>query len=263
MIILQLQLNEYNQKKECEDLSESDKELLNKNINELEIQRDIYKEQIKIYDKEISSLSAEKLEIQNYAVAQSDGIITNIYISAGICKPGIAYEIKNCKGYIITSKIEQKYYENINIDDLVSFKPSFSNTDKEFSGNVEKKDCVISKDENGDCYFNIKINFDDKTTEGYSLAIGMQLECSIQIKSQNKLPICSYSSILKDADNTNYIYIYNDKNRKIKKVNIKLGDANNSYVQIISGIENGDFIVVNPKDNYYNNETVASAKVGE
>ncbi len=189
--------------------------------------------------KEIQSVAANLKSIQvisNYRFVKSpiSGIITKKFIDTGnfvnIGMPIIKVVSKKKQGYFY---IPSQFFSNINIgDNLIINKKLY-------------KIRNISPDINESSQFLIKVNLN-----GESFKNGEYLEGFVKIGE--KKAIILDKKFIKKYEDLYYTYIV--KENSIIKVYLKVKEMDNNKYEIISGLNNGDLLIIDPlnnlKDNY-------------
>lgn len=219
-------------------ISENDWESANFELKTLNKQYEMQKEKIKYLDKEISNnviispydayISEKYSDVNSYA-KKGEAVVSVIGIG------GMQAEIMIDEAKINEFGLNEKL--NVNI------------LDKDYKGIIKH----ISKSSLKSGGYLVKINildFDKNLKEGMS--------AKVVIADKNDFPMLPLNSIFEE-NGENYVFkIENVKNNIgiIQKSKIKIGKIFDENIEIIDGVENGDFIIAKNLFEYYPNQKV-------
>ncbi len=84
-----------------------------------------------------------------------------------------------------------------------------------------------------------KVTINDPTS---SIIIGLDVDISIDVASKNNVLIVPSEAVKNDSSGT-YVYIYDSKTKRIKFSQVELGISDDTHYEILSGCEEGDMII--------------------
>ena len=84
-----------------------------------------------------------------------------------------------------------------------------------------------------------KVTINDPTS---SIIIGLDVDISIDVASKNNVLIVPSEAVKNDSSGT-YVYIYDSKTKRIKFSQVELGISDDTRYEILSGCEEGDMII--------------------
>ncbi len=119
-----------------------------------------------------------------------------------------------------------------------------------YSGVVEKVGVManpISKT------YDIKIRVNNKKTK---LKPGMVCNADVIVESNEGEILIPFQAVIKNGDDLNYVFLVNKKKNVVEKKMVKVGGLMNNKIQIISGVEFGDVLVVEGQHKLLDNNKV-------
>lgn len=136
---------------------------------------------------------------------------------------------------------------NVKKDQAVKIKSKVY-PDKEWEGkisyisNYPEAEANNNDSNNGSSAVNYKYKVDitsplDALKQGFTV--------SVEVVNGDKHLIVPTSSVT-NKDNKHFVWVYNDSNRKISKVEVKIGKADAKTQEILSGLKAGQIVVTNP-----------------
>lgn len=75
-----------------------------------------------------------------------------------------------------------------------------------------------------------------------SVIIGFDVDVDIVVDEHKDVLTVPFEAILTEGSDK-FVYVYNQKSKKIEKTQIEVGISSDSYCEVLSGLENGDVIV--------------------
>ncbi|MDE7493564.1 efflux transporter periplasmic adaptor subunit, partial [Streptococcus agalactiae] len=78
---------------------------------------------------------------------------------------------------------------------------------------------------------------------------------SVEVVNGDKHLIVPTSSVI-NKDNKHFVWVYNDSNRKISKVEVKIGKADAKTQEILSGLKAGQIVVTNPSKTFKDGQKI-------
>lgn len=89
-----------------------------------------------------------------------------------------------------------------------------------------------------------------------TLIPGNKVDCQIIIEERKDVLVVPVVSVVKKSDGLDYVYIVDAEN-KLQKRQIELGYYSNFHVEVLKGLEEGEMVLLTPKDSYSENMEVA------
>lgn len=89
-----------------------------------------------------------------------------------------------------------------------------------------------------------------------ALIPGNKVDCQIIIEERKDVLVVPVVSVVKKSDGLDYVYIVDAEN-KLQKRQIELGYYSNFHVEVLKGLEEGEMVLLTPKDSYTENMEVA------
>lgn len=184
-----------------------------------------------------------KDSLDNYVIkATMDGYITTLN-----CKEGELFTstmpvavISNFDNMEISVKVDEYDIGKVSKDMPVSI---YVNAfDKDFTGKVESMDMTATST-NDVSFFNAKVSFD---TDGTVMS-GLSAEAKIVNLDKKGVLTLLQDAISYEIDNTAYCMVKGEKGEQIKTV-LTLGDSDGTYIEILSGLSEGDVVYYVPKN---------------
>ncbi|MCC9872765.1 efflux RND transporter periplasmic adaptor subunit, partial [Streptococcus agalactiae] len=130
--------------------------------------------------------------------------------------------------------------------------------DKEWEGkisyisNYPEAEANNNDSNNGSSAVNYKYKVDitsplDALKQGFTV--------SVEVVNGDKHLIVPTSSVI-NKDNKHFVWVYNDSNRKISKVEVKIGKADAKTQEILSGLKAGQIVVTNPSKTFKDGQKI-------
>lgn len=215
----QIKLQQQQTQIEMEQL-QLQKEVIQQQIAELEIKSDIDGKVVEVNEK--AALASNQLEQQPIIRI---GSLDNLIVEGTISE----YDtLKIEKGQAVTLKsdaVPDKSWKGV--VSLVSDLP--------------KESEALGMESSGGVQYPIQVKVEDKV----ELKPGFQMLIEIKTKEQkaNVLPLTA----VKQDGEENYVFVVNEK--KAERREVKVGSVSNEMIEIVSGVEADDKVIVDPPDN--------------
>ena len=74
---------------------------------------------------------------------------------------------------------------------------------------------------------------------------GMVCDVNLNIKKEENIITIPSQAVIKDSDNKNYVFLIDRKSKEAKKQEVMVGEFSNNNLNILSGLKEGDLIVIN------------------
>lgn len=167
--------------------------------------------------------------------APFDGKITKIYVSEGdeVEASSQLINVSKNTSYKIETYVSEDDVSNVKVGQNVTV--SVSALDKEYSGIVTSVDGEATSSGNS-VSFGLVIELQDDVSDLYS---GMSSELTIKVSESKNTLVVPVEAIKKSKDG----YVVSvKKDNTTTDVSVEIGIQNASYVEILSGLEEGDII---------------------
>jgi len=173
--------------------------------------------------------------------APISGYIASKTVSIGqMASPGIeAFSIKNSEAVDIELNVTESVISKINVGT-----PAAINIKSASLENLEGEVSVAGEAKNDATgMFTVKVSIPNKDGK---IKVGMIADVVITTESIEKTLVIPADAVLQDTDDKYYVYIA-DKNKAVRK-DIELGVMDSENAQILSGLAEGDKVIVEGKD---------------
>lgn len=127
---------------------------------------------------------------------------------------------------------------------------------EEFLGSVMLIDPIATTQQSSSGLETIVVAKAHLTTGLDDFIPGNNVDCQIVVDERNNVVVVPVASIIKDADGKDFVYLVDENNALVKRI-ITLGYYSNFSVEVSSGVEEGDVIVLSPKEEYSEGMIVA------
>ena len=101
--------------------------------------------------------------------------------------------------------------------------------------------------------YEIKIRVNNKNFE---LKPGMVCSVDVFIKNEDSYVLVPYQAVIKNGDDLHYVFCVNMKTNMVKKRPIEVAGLMNNKIQIVSGVEFGDVLVIQGQHKLSHNDHV-------
>lgn len=168
--------------------------------------------------------------------APFDGKITKIYVSEGdeVDASTQLVNVSNNTSYKIETSVSEDDISNVKVGQNVTV--SVSALNKEYSGIVTSVDGEATSSGNS-VAFGVVIELQDDVSDLYS---GMSSELTIKVSESTDALVVPVDAVKKSKDG----YVVSvKKDDKTTDVSVEIGIQNASYVEVLSGLEEGDIVV--------------------
>lgn len=163
-------------------------------------------------------------------------------------------EVKGLKNLTTTLTINENEIANISLNQEVEVTLT-SDTSKKYVGKITKIDGIGTYSSSGTNFATI-VSFENDGTA----KLGMSVSCTINIKELRDVLTVPINSV-QTTNNKRYVRLI--ENGEIKETEIQTGLSNDEYVQVTSGLEEGQIVqVVTTKQNTVRNSNKNSNKGG-
>jgi membrane fusion protein, multidrug efflux system len=187
--------------------------------------------------KSMLDLSGNNLESCNM-VAPTDGIIGSRNIEPGQSTLGLSAPFKLVKIENVSIKISVPENEISKIIKGQEASISVSALDeKKFRGivtNISPVADALSRT------YTAKISVKNNNLE---LKPGMVCDVTLNFSTEKLSLVVPYKAVSKDSEGKNYVYVVSSDNKKVKKQIIKVGQYNDSGIEVINGLTEGQTVV--------------------
>ncbi len=204
--------------------------------------KDQYEAQIAdlIYKKEVLEKSREELTIK----APDDGIVTEIFIKEGTyLQPGMnVIEIGNTDNLYVEVDVLAREVGEIKENGLVIVYSDDLNID-EIDGRVEKiypkafskiSDLGIEQK---------RVRIDVNVPDNPKLRIGYEVDCKFKLEAKSNVLMVPDNTIFELEDNK---YVFAVENSKALLREVETGLEGEDYIEIKSGLKEGDKVIISP-----------------
>lgn len=191
--------------------------------------------------------TSSQLELQNlkdsledYSIyAPCDGIITALNITEGgmVSNGASVATISNLNTLQVTISIDE--YSILDISEGSPVTILIDSIDKSYEGVITYVSDIATLS-NGVSYFEATVDF---TADEY-VKSGMSAEVRLTSTDEKDVVSVTVEAVHYNDDNTAYVLVKTDKGQEMR--NVKIGVSDGSYVEIISGLNEGDIILVTP-----------------
>lgn len=173
-----------------------------------------------------------------YLVAEYDCVIVSYSMpeTGKKCTSSNYVEVKSMKDLITTISVNENEINELSVGQEVDITLS-ADESKTFKGNVSKIDFIGSYSSSGTT-FSATISFEN---DG-DLKLGMSISCTIILKESTDVLAIPISAV-QTSDKEKYVVLVKD-NGETENVTIETGMSNDKYVEVISGLEEGDIVQV-------------------
>lgn len=196
-----------------------------------------------VVQQKIHALNDAKKELEDYRIkAPFDGIVTGLSVEAG---DSIS------RDDILASVITEKMQAEITLNEIDAAKIKKNDSavlifdileGQEISGQVAKID-TIGEVNSGVVSYNVVVSFDFSSE---ILKPGMSVEVDIKVNSVQDVLIIPVSAIQEDQNGKEYVMVVSEGTEtatEFVKKSVGTGLTDDVYIEIISGLEEGDEVV--------------------
>ena len=188
-------------------------------------------------------------EAKNGIVAEFDGVVTGLNVQAG---SSVAYGMQIAK---VESTDDIIVRCDVNKYDIMSIEPGQSATvsilGKDYNATVTRIDGATS-DSLGGTTVGVGVEMEVENPDD-GIILGMEVKPAVSTASLTDVISIPREAVIEDEDET---YVFVEKDKKASKVNVVTGVKNDEYVEITSGLSEGDTVVWNENDELKNGEDV-------
>lgn len=226
--------NNYEQARISYDQSQSSYEatLLNYNLARSSYDDAIQNHQLAI--KDYDSRHDDML-----VTAPISGLVTDVSVQTDTMNTGnLGITIIDNATMVLNVNVMEKYIRDIEEGQKVRLLFDYMN--EEIEGDVTS----ISLESNSG-YYPVEINI---INDDQKLTSGMYTEAYVQTGSKESTYMVNKTSIVNDNNQNSYVFVVNQEDQTVKMVNVTLGIEEDSRVEIIGDIQEGDQIVVVGQD---------------
>ncbi|WP_461206714.1 efflux RND transporter periplasmic adaptor subunit [Clostridium sp. DL1XJH146] len=183
---------------------------------------------------------AKSVEIEEKIVAEKAGTITAVNAEEGISTNNVQaaggglVEITDLNDLKIVLYIDKYEAGNVALGNLATIYDG----DKEYEGEVSYI-APKADDMTGNLLVEVKVS-----SENSALKINFEADVDILLQSEKDVLYIPVESIKKDETGEEFVFVVQDS-KAVKKV-IEKGLQSDSYVEIISGLELGEEVILNP-----------------
>jgi RND family efflux transporter MFP subunit len=201
-----------------------------------------------------SSLAISKNNLEKCNIyAPVNGTIGRRNIEPGMSSISISsspFELVDIKTVYVKISVPENEISKIKKGLKTSFVVSALN-DKKFEGeitNVSPVADVISRT------YEAKIRVKNPNLD---LKPGMVCDVELNLTTEKELMLIPYTSADKDKEGNTFVYIVDNKHERVKKQIIKTGNYNGDYLEVLSGLTQGQIIVREGKERLSDNSLIS------
>ena len=192
--------------------------------------------------KESAQLSKKSVEEQLAAAkegikADFDGVVSEVTAVVGqTTAEGMQlFTVHNTNKLKVTLSVTKYDVQKLVVGQTAEIKIN----DKEYTGSVSKISRIASMSGSGASVVDVEIHIDNPDD---SIILGMEAKVSIQTAEEKDILLIPGASVNYSSDG---IFCYVLKDGVIEKRNIETGISDDEYIQILSGLDEGDKVVTN------------------
>jgi RND family efflux transporter MFP subunit len=185
--------------------------------------------------------------------APSNGVIGKRNIEPGMSSLSLTaapIELVDIKKVYVKISVPENEIGKIKKGIKASFKVSALN-DKQFDGEITHVNPVA------DIFsrtYEAKIRVDNPN---FDLKPGMVCDVSLNISGDRETMLVPYQSVTKDNDGKTYVFIVDTLQKRVKKQIVETGNFQNNNLEIISGLTQGQIIVIEGKEKLSDNSLIS------
>lgn len=174
-----------------------------------------------------------------YLTASYDLVIKTISVpsTGSKCTSSNYVEVSNISTLVATISINESNISNVEKGQEVEI-ALISNENKTYTGTITKVSEVGTYQSSGTT-FSATVEF---TNDG-NVKIGMGITCTITISDEKDALCVPIEAVKEDSDSKKYVEKINDDGTT-SKVTIETGISNDNYVQVLSGLSEGDKVQI-------------------
>lgn len=231
--------------------NEIDREIQKKTLEDLMLSRSII-------EKSISKL---KVAVKS----PIDGVVTEVNIEPGSVTNSAqpAFVVMNTDSLKIRADIKESDIRYIRTGQEVIVTSDLIHKDDDVRGIVEKIVPIAIKKNtiNGEeTFMQVIIGIVNKNE---LLMHGLNVDCEIVASKKSDAIVVSFDMILEDKNGDMYAFIVDKNSNTLKKRTIKLGIVSNLKAEVLEGLEEDDFVVLEPQPNYKDGDKVDFTSMDE
>jgi HlyD family secretion protein len=223
-----------------------------------EIEREIQKKVLEDLMLSRSILEKSISKLKDAVKSPIDGVVTEVNMESGYVTNSEqpAFVVMNTDNLKIRADIKESDIRYISIGQEVIVTSDLIHKDDGVRGSVEKVIPIAIKKNtsNGDETFMQVIIGIVKKNE--LLMHGLNVDCEIIASKKSDAIIVSFDMILEDKNGDKYAFVVDKNSNTLKKHTIKLGIISNLKAEVLAGLEENDFVVLEPQPNYKDGDKV-------
>lgn len=230
--------------------SESDKEQLQKSNSDsnksLAIDVQIQLKNLESLDMNIAKLEKQLTDIQASCLAPMDGTVTELMIENGqmIMNGTVIMTLENMDHLIVKALVREYDISDLAVGQTVVVTGDALSDEAVVKGRISFiSPLAVETMINGRQGTGIEVKIDILEGTVY-LKPGYTADCEITTQNKENVIIASFDQFREDKDNNTYVYIVEDG--KVREQKIELGVTSDFDAEVISGLKEGDEVVVNP-----------------
>jgi HlyD family secretion protein len=202
----------------------------------------------------VNSSNTDYPEIPSFVKAPISGVVTSINVSDGdfSVPTDPIISISDLKDLQIKAQVDEFLISKVKVGQSVIIKgDGFSSAYDGVVTQIYPVANQIVSDTGTRTVVNILITIKNPKSE---LKPGLTTNAAIIIDDNKKACTAPFEAINEDENNNEYVYVC--KNDRVYKTEIKTGKEYDNCVEILSGLQIGDLIVVNPPQQFKNGKRV-------
>ena len=174
-----------------------------------------------------------------YLTAPYDCVIisSNVPDAESICTSSNYIEISNLNDLTITISINENEINSVAVDQEVDITLT-ADESKTYTGKVTKIDSVGSYQSSGTT-FSAVVEFEN---DG-NVKLGMSASCTVVLKEESQVVAVPIEAVSENSEGKEYVTKINSDGTTEEAI-VETGIADDSYVQILSGIEEGEKVQI-------------------
>lgn len=230
-----------------------------------EIDREIQKKDLEdlLLSRSIIEKSISKLKVA--VKSPIDGVVTEVNIEPGSVTNSAqpAFVVMNTDSLKIRADIKESDIRYIRTGQEVIVTSDLIHKDDDVRGIVEKIVPIAIKKNtiNGEeTFMQVIIGIVNKNE---LLMHGLNVDCEIVASKKSDAIVVSFDMILEDKNGDMYAFIVDKNSNTLKKRTIKLGIVSNLKAEVLEGLEEDDFVVLEPQPNYKDGDKVDFTSMDE
>jgi len=178
----------------------------------------------------------DKLNVRAPVAGKLSGL--NVEIGQSIARGGRLGQIDDPNNYKLTANIDEYYLGRVDVGQLVSFKRD----NKDYSMQINK---IYPQVNNGQ--FIVDMVFNDEQPSG--IRRGQTIQTQLTLSDSNTATLLPNGAFYNDTGGS-WVFVVSENGNEAVKRNVRLGRSNINYIEVLSGLEQGEKVITSSYSSY-------------